>query len=141
MIDKQTVENLVRQLIDDNDYFVVDITVGSDDKITVYLDKFGKGISLDECEQFHRKLYPELEKMYDNFDLTVSSPGLTVEFKVWQQYYKNKGREIEVLTNDGNTYRGTIVDADDNQVVLQTKKQLVTLPYDQIKKAKLVLKF
>ncbi len=141
MIDKQQIEELVRQLIDDNDYFVVDVTVGSDDKITVYLDKFGSGISLDECEAFHRKLYPELEKLYDNFDLTVSSPGLTTEFKVWQQYYKNKGQEIEVLTVDGQQMRGTIIDADQDKVVLQVKKQQVTLPYDQIKKAKLVLKF
>jgi ribosome maturation factor RimP len=72
MIDKQTVENIVRQLIDDNDIFVVDVTVGSNDKITVYLDKFGSGFSLSDCEQFHNKLYPELEKIYENFDLTVS---------------------------------------------------------------------
>ncbi len=141
MFDKETIENIVSQALQDNDYFIVDITVGSDDKITVYIDKFSGNISLDDCQELHKKIYPQIEEHYDNFELNVSSPGLTTPLKVWQQYYKHKGGEIEVLTNDGKNILAKIVDADEQQVVLNAKGKQITLPYSEIKKAKLVLKF
>ncbi len=141
MIDKNEIRQIVEQNLDSNDYFIVDITVGADEKITVYIDKFNGNITLDDCQKLHNKIYPELEELYDNFDLTVSSPGLTSGLKVWQQYYKNIGQEIEILQTDGKTIRGKIIEADQNQVKIQTKNQTITLPYDQIKKAKLILKF
>ncbi len=141
MIDKNEIRQIVEQNLDSNDYFIVDITVGADEKITVYIDKFNGNITLDDCEKLHSKIYPKLEELYDNFDLTVSSPGLTSGLKVWQQYYKNIGQEIEILQTDGKTIRGKILEADENQVKIQTKNQIITLPYDHIKKAKLILKF
>ena len=141
MFDKDTIKNIVTQALQDNNYFIVDITVGSDEKITVYIDKFSGNITLDDCQELHRKIYPEIEKLYDNFELNVSSPGLTTPLKVWQQYYKHRGEEIDVLTNDGKNINAKIVDADEQQVVLNAKGKQITLPYSDIKKAKLVIKF
>jgi ribosome maturation factor RimP len=46
-----------------------------------------------------------------------------------------------VLTTEGKQFTGKIIEADEQKVVLQVKNQKITLPYNQIKKAKLVLKF
>ncbi len=140
MLEENTIREIVKKAIDDNDIFIVDINVGSNNKITVYLDKY-RGLSLDDCERIHRKIYPEIEQLEDKFDLTVSSPGLTSEFKVWQQYHKNIGQEIEIILTDGRTVRGKITEADEEKVSLQTKKEQLTIPYTDIKKAKLILKF
>ncbi len=140
MLEENTIREIVKNAIDDNDIFIVDINVGSNNKITVYLDKYG-GLSLDDCERIHRKIYPEIEQLEDKFELTVSSPGLTSEFKVWQQYHKNIGQEIEIILKDGRTIRGKITEADQDKISLQTKKEQLTIPYTDIKKAKLILKF
>ncbi len=140
-MDKQELIELINKLLADNDYFVVDANIGADQNITVYIDKYSGNISLDDCENLHRKLYPHLEQIYDNFELTVSSPGLTSDLLVWQQYYKHKGQDIRIILKDGRTIEGTIVDADQNQVKVQTKKQLLTIDYSQINKAKLIIKF
>ncbi len=141
MIDKEKIKQIVQNSLKDNDFFVVDLTVGADEKITVYIDKFSGSISLDDCEHLHKKIYPYIEELYGNFDLTVSSPGLTTEFKVWQQYYKNRGQEIDVLLHNGERFKAKIIDANEQQVVLDTGKKQITLQYPEIKKAKLVLKF
>ena len=140
MFDKDKIRQIVDNALDDNDLFVVDITVGKRNNITVYLDSY-RGLSLDDCERIHRKIYPEIEEIDDDFELTVSSPGLTSEFKVWQQYHKNKGKEIEIITTDGLTYRGTIEEADEEKFTLKTKKQTLSFSYNDVKRAKLVLKF
>ena len=140
MFDKDQIWQIVAGQLDDNEIFIVDVSVGKNNNITVFLDSY-RGLTLDDCERIHRKIYPLIEEIDDDFQLTVSSPGLTTEFKVWQQYHKNIGQEVEVVTNDGRMYRGTIEDADDKQFTLKTKKQVITIPYTDVKRTKLVLKF
>jgi len=141
MIDKDFVLQVVEQEKDNNDIFVVDVKVGSGNKITVYIDKFNGGITLEDCEILHKKIYPIIEEQTDNFDLTVSSPGLDTNFKVWQQYYKNKGKEIVVTTTEGEKFTAKVIDADKEKVILQIKDKEVTFTYNQISKAKEHFKF
>ncbi len=140
MIDRDQIYKIVSQNLEDNDLFVVDITVGKKNNITVYLDSY-KGLSLDDCERIHRKIYPLIEEIDEDFELTVSSPGLTTGFKVWQQYHKNKGKEVEVVLLDGRMLRGILEEANEKEFTLKTKKETITIPYTDVKWTKLVLKF
>ncbi len=140
MVNKEQIYQIVREQLDDNNIFIVDITVSARNSITVYLDSY-KGLTLDDCEHIHKKIYPLIEDIERDFELTVSSPGLTNEFKVWQQYHKNKGQEVETVLKDGRMFRGVIEVANEHEFTLKTKKQNITLPYTDIKRTKLVLKF
>jgi ribosome maturation factor RimP len=91
----------------------------------------------------------------EDFELQVSSPGLSEKFKVKEQYYKYIGREIEVVTVSDVEFEGVIQSATDEEIILETsarelvegqkKKQLVVkqhhLKYDEIKSAKAVISF
>lgn len=140
MTDKNKLKEIVLKAIDDNNIFLVDINVSKTNNITIYLDSY-KGLTLKDCERIHKKIYPNIEQITGNFELNVSSPGLTNNFKVWQQYHKNIGHKIEILTLNNENMYGIIKEANENKFSIETKNQIITLPYDQVKKAKLVLKF
>ena len=96
-----------------------------------------------------------LDREEEDFELQVSSPGLTESFKVKEQYIKNTGREIEVVTKSGEKLKGILKEAREEEIVLETsarekveghkKKQLIVkehiISYDEIKTAKVVISF
>ncbi len=139
MITERDIEKFLEE-INDVDFFVVDVSISPSMKVKVFVDNY-KGISIGECEQIHRQLYSFIDGKIENFELEVSSPGLTKPLKVWQQYDKLKGKEISIITKDDENYEGKIEKADNAQVQIKTAKETITFDYTQIKKAKIILKF
>lgn len=62
--------------------------------LCVYLDK-PDGLSLDDCEAFHKRLQPLVEELEYDF-LDVSSPGLDRPVKTQRDFLKNEGAPVEV---------------------------------------------
>ncbi len=153
MIDREIVKNLVEEMLDDK-MFVVEITVNERNVINVFVDSFD-GLSIDQCIAISRHVEHSFDREEEDFELQVSSPGLTESFKVTQQYIKYIGRPVEVKNLDGEKLEGVILEADNDKFVLETssleklegqkKKQLVVkqhhLKYDEIKSAKAVISF
>ncbi len=61
-----------------------------------------KGITIDECAAIHRHIEKSLDRDKEDFELQVSSPGLDMPFGVIEQYYKNEGKKVEVVDNEGS---------------------------------------
>jgi len=140
-------EELIRR-----DLFLVDVLVHPGNRIMVYADSM-KGISLDECMALSRYLGTKLEQEGGDFELEVSSPGLDKPLKLPQQYLKNIGRLLEVVTFDGIKTTGRLVMADGEIIRLELeipgkgqkgqKKPKETLTWErnlkEIKTAKVVI--
>lgn len=62
--------------------------------LRIYLDKEG-GISLDDCEAYHRRIQPELESIDYDF-LEVSSPGLDRPLKEDRDFERALQGEVEI---------------------------------------------
>ncbi len=153
MIDRETVKELVEEMLDDK-MFVVEISVNERNIINVFVDSF-EGLTIDQCIAISRHVEHSFDREEEDFELQVSSPGLTESFKVTQQYKKYIGRPVEVKTLDGEKMEGVITEADNDKFVLETstrerlegskKKQLVVkqhhLKYNEIKSAKAVISF
>ncbi len=153
MIAKETVESLVNEKLDDN-MFVVEINVNERNVINVYLDSFD-GLSIEKCISVSRHVEHSLDRDEEDFELQVSSPGLTEKFKVKEQYIKYVGKSIDVKTLSGEKLEGIIQKANNDGIVLETskrekveghkKKQLVVkqhdLKYEEIDSAKAVISF
>jgi ribosome maturation factor RimP len=151
MITKEKIQFLVGEVLSD-DQFIVDITVGLGNEISVSVDS-DAGISVGECVQISRHIEESLDRVTEDFSLEVSSPGLLSPLKVLRQYLKNKGREVEVVTKSGEKQKGILKSADsegfelaievkekvDGKVVKTTK----TLAYlfDQVKTVKIIISF
>jgi ribosome maturation factor RimP len=153
MISKELVRSLIEEKLTD-DMFIVDIQVSTGNAISVQIDS-DNGLSIDQCVAFSRQIEHNLDRDAEDFELEVSSPGLTQPFKVLRQYRKNIGREIEVTTNDGDKHTGILKEAGDNGILVEEsrrervegKKKKVTVTedlsfsFDQIRTAKSVISF
>lgn len=153
MIDKAIVQRLVEEKLE-NKMFLVEITVNERNVINIYVDSYD-GLTIDQCVAVSRHVEHSLDREEEDFELQVSSPGLSEKFKVKEQYYKYVGRLVEVVVSDDIKLEGTILEADDKGITLETsvreipeghkKKQLVikqhNFKYDEIKSAKAVISF
>ncbi len=149
--------DLIIQLTEEKlkkDQFIVEVTVGQANRISVLLDS-ETGITIDDCIQVSRHIEGNLDREAEDFELQVSSAGLGQPFKVHRQYIKNLEREVEVVLTNGQKQTGILKNADESGFDLeisknekaegQKKKQLAThtlrISFDEAKTVKTIVKF
>ena len=154
MISKDSVKNSVLSVIRETSVFVVDVRVDSANRIFVEVDK-PEGITIEECVNISRAIESEFNRETEDFELEVSSPGLTEPFKVMEQYRKNCGRQVDVVKRDGQKITGKLQHVSDDDIVLEVKAkikeagqkrpetvmQTVTIKFIDIKTTKVTITF
>ena len=155
MIDKKIIVDAVTGAIASEDIFIVDVTVSPANDIVVTLDSMA-GLDIDTCVALSRKIEEHLDRDAEDYSLEVGTAGLTAPFKVKQQWLKNIGNDIEVLTRDGRKLHGTLTSvADDNSFTMEMpvkvkregmkrpviEMQSLTMPISDIKSACYEIKF
>lgn len=153
MIDR----NLIVQLTEEKlktDQFIIEVTVSQANQITVLLDS-DSGITIDDCIHVSRFIEGHLDREKEDFELQISSAGLGQPFKVYRQYVKNLGNEIEVVLKNGQKQNGILKQVDESGFDLEVsktekvegkkKKQTVTqirrISFDDAKTVKNSIKF
>lgn len=155
-------EKIVRELAEeriaelDNGLFIVDIKISSSNQINVLIDSSLGGVAINDCISVSRNIEHNLDREEQDFELSVSSPGIDQPLKMVPQYVKNIGREVKVKLNDENgKLEGTLKAADDKGIVVETtrkeriegkkKKETIVeqhaLQYADIKETKIVISF
>lgn len=154
MIDRSQIIPIVEQAIEGTDMYLVDVCIEPGNRIVVELDSSG-AMDVESCARVSRTIESALDRDKEDFELEVGSAGITSPFKVRQQYLKNIGNEIEVLTTDGKKLKGTLVavNADDYVIEIPTKEKApgakrptlvmkpATIPFDMTKTARYVITF
>jgi ribosome maturation factor RimP len=120
MIKTEQIRTLLREELPQRDLFLVDVTVNPGNRIVVYVDSM-KGVSIDECMNVSRYIGSKLNREVEDFELEVSSPGLDNPLKLPQQYLKNMGRILEVVTFDGVKTIGRLVKANEESIRLEVE--------------------
>jgi ribosome maturation factor RimP len=147
MIEKQKIQTIVEEFIKGTGLFLVAVKVSGANRITVLADKNG-GITIDECAVIHRQIENSLDRETEDFELQVSSPGLDLPFGVIEQYFKNDGKKVEVIDNEGVRYSGILKNITKGGFELETElkvkgktKELKDLSFnfEQIKSTRVVL--
>ncbi len=154
MILKYAVIQEVNAFLLNSGYYLVDINITSDNKITVEIDAF-EGVSIDFCVDLNKHLETKLSPEIENYELEVCSAGITQPFKVLNQYRKNIGKEVEVIVKSGMKYTGKLKEVSEEFFVLETEKRAkaenskkkITITeeakftYNEIKTTKYILRF
>jgi ribosome maturation factor RimP len=123
MISKDIVKNIVLSATGGSTIFVVDVKVDVANKISVEIDK-PEGVTIEECVMISRAIESGLNRETEDFELEVSSPGLTEPFKVMEQYRKNCGKPVNVVKRDGQKIIGLLQHADDEGIVLEVETKI-----------------
>ena len=147
MVEKQYIQEAVEDFIKGTGLFLVAVKVSSANRITVMADK-KEGITIDECANIHRHIESCLDREKEDFELQVSSPGLDLPFTVIEQYYKNEGRRVEVIDNDGSRNTGILKNVTEGGFEIETEmkvkgktkeKKDISFNFDQVKSTRVIL--
>jgi ribosome maturation factor RimP len=147
MIDRAKIEESVKEYIRGTGLFLVALKVSSSNKITVLADT-KQGITIEECALLHRNIEKGLDRDVEDFELQVSSPGLDMPFGVIEQYYKNEGKKVSVVDNEGLKYTGIVKNVTKGGFDLETEVKVkgkakvvkdVPFNFDDIKSTRIVL--
>lgn len=123
MIDKNVVEKLVNQWLEDKDYFLVDIEISLDDRIVVEIDH-ADGVWIEDCVQLSRFIEDHLSRDEEDYELEVGSAGLGQPFKVRQQYENFVGKDVEVLDQEGKKWKGLLKSVDGDNFTISVKEKV-----------------
>lgn len=152
MINEASIRESVAKAIEGTDLFIVDIRVSAGPKVAVELDS-PKGITIGECRTINKKIEEDFDREVQDYELTVSSPGLEKPFKVPAQYEKNIGRSLEIELNNGTKLNGKLIAKTGEQISVETKEKVKTgnkkvelvqvheLKINDIKQTKVVISF
>ena len=154
MIDKKELTAVINKSLEGSKMFLVDLTVSGDNVIDVQLDSC-ESITIDDCIAVNNAVHEAFDQDVEDYELTVGSYSLTEPFLVLQQYEKNMGGEVEVLTADGKKLKGTLTSASESEftITVPTKTKLEgkkrpemvdvehSFKYDEIKYTKNIIQF
>jgi ribosome maturation factor RimP len=144
----QTVNNFIWNEIPEKELFIVEADINKDKQITIVLDSF-HSVGIDDCADVSRHLEKTFETITDEYEITVSSAGLSSPFKIPRQYKKYVGKEIEVTNRKGEKIIIQLLTAEEDLITGVEKKKvkndqtrkkeeisiLHTIQYSDIKKA------
>ena len=148
---KENIKQIATKKANEINGFIVDVNINANNIIEVLFDK-ENGVHINDCLSISRHIHSEFDRDVEDYSLTVCSPGLTNAFKVKEQYFKNKGKEVIIKKKDGKRISGILKDLLSNDdVILDVKKKIkntknyfnkeVAVSLSEIKETKLKLNF
>ncbi len=154
MITTSYISGIIDETLEGTDMFVVSLKVSESNLIQVIVDA-DSGLSIDQCVRVSRSIESQINRDEEDFELQVTSPGLSNPLVVTRQYIKNVGRDLKVTMNSGEVHEGNLIKADEEGVVLEysykqriegrKKKEVIAeqlpLSYEDIKEAKVMISF
>jgi ribosome maturation factor RimP len=149
MITKDHIRKLAENHISGTGIFLVDVRLSSTGRITVLIDR-NEGVTIDDCAEMSRYISSELGEEVGDFELNVSSPGLDMPLMVIEQYRKNEGRMVDVVSNDGSREKGTLMNVThggfDLRVDTKQKKKedasvIRSFNFEDVKSVKVIISF
>ncbi|MBL4586340.1 MAG: ribosome assembly cofactor RimP [Flavobacteriales bacterium] len=150
MITEGSIRALVEEKIEGSDQFIVSLKVLSSNRIKVFIDALG-GLNVKDCVAISRHIEGSLDREEQDFELEVSSPGLTEPYTHPLQYKKNVGRTVKLILEDGTTVKGKLTAFEETEITVdpEVKKgkkkrqetEPITVLLEQITKANTVISF
>jgi len=154
MILKDAVIEVVEDYVATKSYYLVDVKVTPDNRMSVEIDSFD-GVSIEFCMELDKHVESKFDRGVEDYELEVSSAGLTEPFKVLKQYQKNIDNEVEVLTKLGKKFTGILTEVTEKEFVIEIEKQEkpegakrkitvtenLTFSYEDIKTTKYIIRF
>jgi ribosome maturation factor RimP len=122
MINKEIIQTLTEEWLQGNDYFLVDIIFGADDRIVIEIDH-ADGVWIEDCAELSRFLQEKLGDELGEYELEVGSAGLGQPFKVAQQYQNHIGDTLEVLGADGKKVQGVLKSVEGRDFTLTIREK------------------
>ena len=93
------------------------------------------GISLDKCAEISRMISPILdvdEPMGGEYVLEVSSPGIERKLRKKEHFLASVGEKVKIKNFATEVFKGELILADDEKIIVKTEFGEEELSYDAI---------
>lgn len=138
------VKELVSPMADEMGYYLWDVEFvkeGADKYLRITLDN-EEGITIEDCEKFHRAIDPlldEADPISEAYILEVSSPGIERELKTAAHIEACEGWDVEVrlyaARNGSKVFRGVLCGYDEqDNIVIEAGEEKISFKPDEIAK-------
>ena len=138
------VTELVSPVANEMGYYLWDVEFvkeGADKYLRITLDN-EEGITIEDCEKFHRAIDPVLDEadpISEAYILEVSSPGIERELKTSAHIEACEGWDVEVRLyapkNGSKTFRGVLCGYDDDgNITLEVGEEKLAFKPDEVAK-------
>ena len=153
-MNESKIRDLVYEALAENEsLYLIDLVISSNNKIQVTVDG-DNGVNLSECVRISRNVEHNLDRDEEDFSLEVTTPDISHPLKIKRQYKKNINRILKVKTELEN-FEGTLTSVNEEEIELKWKarepkpigkgkvtvEKKVTIPYKDIKEAKVKIVF
>lgn len=153
-MDKNRLKEFIEGELQDTGYFLVDLRIDSDNRITVEIDSDGVA-DLEECVKLTRAVEAVFDRDEEDYELEVGTAGLTSPLRTPRQFRKHLGHEMEVLATDGKKHTGILRKVTDTDFTITEKvkekpegakrpvevEKELTLSYPEARKVTYLIKF
>jgi ribosome maturation factor RimP len=153
MIKKEQIIKLIDECLAGTDRFMVKVSVGKDNQISVFIDG-DTGVTIDHCVELSRYFESKLDRELEDYELKVSTSGVDQPLVNYRQYVKNIGKAIEILMEDGSLKKGILQAVDKENLTLaesikdkNKKSKKITagksfqIPFSSVKEATVMIIF
>ena len=154
MIEKESITKIAEAYLEHSDNYLVDISIASGNMIAIEIDN-NNNVNIDDCVALSKYIESQLDRETEDFELTVSSTGLTSPFKTIRQYKKYEGQTVEVLSKNGQKLIGVLKSSDDEGFIIVITKKVklegakrkteveedIRFAYNEVKHTKYVIQF
>lgn len=155
MIEVKDIEQAVEDFIAEREgFFLVRAEVKGANNISVEIDHDSEPIDIETIVALTRYIEERFDRDQEDYELEVSSAGLTTPLESPRRYRKFVGRELEVLLKSGIKEVGVLEQADEEGFVLAVVRKekpegerrkrdvehKLSIAYDEVKRATYLLK-
>ena len=154
MIEKSVLLELTNEYLKDSSNYLVEVSIGSGNTITIEIDN-DEGVNIEDCVALSHYIESKLDRETEDFELTVTSAGLTSPLRTLRQYKKFEGKEVEVLSKNGKKYKGELKSSNESgfTIIVTTKvkqegakrkvevSEDINFEFDEVKHTKYLIRF
>ncbi|HNW97170.1 MAG TPA: ribosome assembly cofactor RimP [Bacteroidales bacterium] len=150
MIKEENISKLINGKLSGSDKFLVSVKVNPGNRIVVYIDS-DTSVTIDDCAGLSRFIESQYDREAEDYELEVSSAGLSHPLILQRQYKKNIGRKVKTVLKNGTVRKGIIKNVSDNDFELleentvkeKNKKiiveNIVSIAFSDVKETKLII--
>ena len=116
---KEQIIQAVEAAVQERGCFLVEVSVNAANDIEIVIEKEEGIVDWDDCAALDKVMHEAFDQDVEDYALTVSSAGLDRPFKVFRQFQKAIGSQVDVKFKGGRRLVATLKDATEDSITLQ----------------------
>ncbi len=147
VVNKEYIKDIINNFLEGSSIFITSVDIKHGNKIMVFLDG-DNGVSINDCADISRHVEKLISGGDENFEIVISSHGITKPLSMPRQFIRHTGKMVTVLLKNGHKTEGIISEADEKYFFIQHQKdkngmitEIIKFTYDEVKEVKLKIFF